>query len=137
MKANNRRRFPFLLLPLLLVAALLAGSTAAVAFPWLGVALDVAGIVLKSPPPTSASLKQQTSRRLATLSNSVNGARVNGAEPGVWTHDWDAAAEAAKRTGMPVFALFTGSDWCPWCKVLERQVFEKKEWRVWARKNDL
>ena len=65
----------------------------------------------------------------------VNGARVDGAEPGEWTHDWDAAAAAAERTGMPVFVLFTGSDWCPWCKVLDRQVFSRDEWSAWARDN--
>ena len=94
-------------IPALLLATLLAGGAAATAFPW----------------------------RSAEAPGSVNGARVDGAEPGEWTHDWDAAAEAAKRTGMPVFALFTGSDWCPWCKILDRQVFAKEEWSTWARKN--
>lgn len=61
--------------------------------------------------------------------------RVDGAEPGEWTHDWEAAAAAANETGMPVFANFTGSDWCPWCKVLERQVFAQPEWIEWARRN--
>ena len=62
----------------------------------------------------------------------VNGARVDGAEPGEWTHDWDAAAAAAKASGKPVFVNFTGSDWCPWCKVLESQVFSQAAWCEWA-----
>jgi hypothetical protein len=102
MKANGQAR-----LPVFLLAALLAWTAAATAFPW----------------------------RSAEARGFVNGARVDGAEPGEWTHDWEAAAEAAKRTGMPVFALFTGSDWCPWCKILDRQVFAKEEWRAWAREN--
>ena len=65
----------------------------------------------------------------------VNGIRVDGAEPGEWTHDWDAATTAAKEKGMPVFVNFTGSDWCPWCKILERQVFSQQEWSSWARRN--
>lgn len=65
----------------------------------------------------------------------VNGARVDGAEPGEWTHDWDAATAAAERTGLPLFVLFTGSDWCPWCKILDRQVFSTDEWSAWARGN--
>lgn len=65
----------------------------------------------------------------------VNGARVDGAEPGEWTHDWDAATAAAERTGRPLFVLFTGSDWCPWCKILDRQVFSTDEWAAWAREN--
>lgn len=62
----------------------------------------------------------------------VNGARVDGATPGEWTHDWDAATAAARKDGKPVFVNFTGSDWCPWCKVLERQVFSQAEWGAWA-----
>ena len=62
----------------------------------------------------------------------VNGARVDGAEPGEWTHDWDAATAAAKRDGKPVFVNFTGSDWCGWCKLLKRQVFSQPEWGEWA-----
>ena len=65
----------------------------------------------------------------------VNGARVDGAEPGEWTHDWDAATAAAKKDGKPVFVNFTGSDWCPWCKVLERQVFSQAAWGEWAGNN--
>lgn len=65
----------------------------------------------------------------------VNGIRVDGADPGEWTHDWDAAATAARETSMPVFVNFTGSDWCPWCKILERQVFSQPEWNFWARRN--
>ena len=62
----------------------------------------------------------------------VNGARVDGAEPGEWTHDWDAATAAAKKDGKPVFVNFTGSDWCGWCKLLKRQVFTQPEWGAWA-----
>lgn len=64
-----------------------------------------------------------------------NTIRIDGASPGEWTHDWDAATSAAKETGLPVFVNFTGSDWCPWCKVLARQVFSQPEWSEWARKN--
>jgi thiol-disulfide isomerase/thioredoxin len=69
--------------------------------------------------------------------NSVRAPRIrtDGAEPGEWTHDWDAATAAARETGMPVFVNFTGSDWCPWCKILERQVFSQPEWISWARRN--
>ena len=68
----------------------------------------------------------------ATAAEYVNGARVDGAEPGEWTHDWDAATAAAKKDGKPVFVNFTGSDWCGWCKLLKRQVFTQSEWGAWA-----
>lgn len=62
----------------------------------------------------------------------VNGVRVDGAAPGEWTHDWDAAIAAAKESGMPVFVNFTGSDWCGWCKLLKRLVFSQPDWSAWA-----
>lgn len=65
----------------------------------------------------------------------VNGIRVDGAELGEWTHDWEAATAAAKASGKPVFANFTGSDWCGWCKLLKRRVFTQPEWRAWAAAN--
>ena len=68
----------------------------------------------------------------AAAAEYVNGARVDGAEPGEWTHDWDAATAAAKKDGKPVFVNFTGSDWCGWCKLLKRQVFTQPEWGAWA-----
>ncbi len=62
----------------------------------------------------------------------VNGVRVDGAAPGEWTHDWDAAVAGAKESGKPLFVNFTGSDWCGWCKLLKRQVFSQPEWCAWA-----
>ena len=35
----------------------------------------------------------------------------------------------------PVFAFFTGSDWCGWCKKLQADVFAKPEFIAWAKKN--
>ena len=65
----------------------------------------------------------------------VNDVRVDGAELGKWTHDWDAAAAAAKKDGSPIFVNFTGSDWCGWCKLLKSKVFSQPEWMTWASRN--
>jgi protein disulfide-isomerase len=40
-----------------------------------------------------------------------------------WLEDYKEAVEQSKRTGKPILALFTGSDWCGWCKKLEEEVF--------------
>ncbi len=37
--------------------------------------------------------------------------------------DLDAAFERAKASGKLVYACFSGSDWCGWCKKLEMEVF--------------
>lgn len=55
-----------------------------------------------------------------------------------WLQDYDKAIEkAAITSGDPkqgaqlVMALFTGSDWCPFCQALETEVFQAKDFRLW------
>lgn len=46
--------------------------------------------------------------------------------------DYDAALARAKSAGTPMFVLFTGSDWCIWCKRLEAEVLSKPEFLDFA-----
>ena len=43
------------------------------------------------------------------------------------TDDLDAAIAASKKSGKTVYAVFSGSDWCYWCKVLEQGYLSKKD----------
>ncbi len=47
----------------------------------------------------------------------------------------DEAYAESKRTGKPIMANFTGSDWCGWCKKLSAAVFDKEEFKNWADEN--
>ena len=60
---------------------------------------------------------------------------TTGARVGVWTQDYDAAVALAKTNNLPLLLNFTGSDWCGWCKLMDRQVFSKAEWEKWAKEN--
>ena len=51
---------------------------------------------------------------------------------GVWTDDYDAALALAAEKRLPVFLNFTGSDWCPFCKLMNQQVFSTPEWNDYA-----
>ena len=42
-----------------------------------------------------------------------------------WYTDVAAAQQVARDEGKDVLMLFTGSDWCPPCQALEREVFAK------------
>lgn len=53
----------------------------------------------------------------------------------VWYTDLMKASEFSISSNRPVFAFFTGSDWCGWCKKLQKDVFSKPEFIVWANKN--
>ena len=52
-----------------------------------------------------------------------------------WEVDVNKAYEISKKTGKPIMANFTGSDWCGWCKKLKAEVFDKEEFKTWADKN--
>jgi len=57
---------------------------------------------------------------------------LEGALPGRWTMDYDAAKQVAAEKKLPVLLNFTGSDWCGWCKLMDREVFSKSTWIAYA-----
>ena len=65
------------------------------------------------------------------------------AAPSHWlkgpTPDWyihlDDAVAAAKRTGRKIYALRTGSDWCPPCKYLEKTILSTSKFKKFAKNN--
>lgn len=52
-----------------------------------------------------------------------------------WMVNIEQAHEESVRTGKPIMANFTGSDWCGWCKRLTASVFSKQEFKDWAAEN--
>ncbi len=52
-----------------------------------------------------------------------------------WHTNIGEVHELSRVTNKPVFAFFTGSDWCIWCKKLQKEVFAKPEFIEWANKN--
>lgn len=52
-----------------------------------------------------------------------------------WHTDINQAHALSESTQKPVFAFFTGSDWCGWCHKLQRDVFAKPEFVSWAKDN--
>ena len=60
---------------------------------------------------------------------------VSGHAADEWLIKYDDAIAAAKKTGHPILADFTGSDWCGPCIKLKEEVFDTKEFKEWAAKN--
>ena len=52
-----------------------------------------------------------------------------------WYTDIVQAQQVSDSTDRPIFAFFTGSDWCGWCHKLQRDVFQKSEFAEWANSN--
>ena len=61
-----------------------------------------------------------------SLSAAVSTTALAGPTKG-WTADYEAALEQAKKENKSVLLEFTGSDWCPPCKFMAKNVFTKKE----------
>ena len=52
-----------------------------------------------------------------------------------WLTNIEKAKELAKKEKKTVLVEFTGSDWCPPCKALKKNVFNSKEFAAYAKKN--
>ncbi len=52
-----------------------------------------------------------------------------------WLTDMSKALDTAKTQKKSVLINFTGSDWCGYCKKLESEVFQTKEFADYAEKN--
>jgi protein disulfide-isomerase len=50
-----------------------------------------------------------------------------------WLGNVETAKEKAKQENKFIALFFTGSDWCPWCMKLKREVFEQPEFADFAR----
>jgi len=57
------------------------------------------------------------------------------AEPKGWTDNYAQAVAKAKAEKKYVLLDFTGSDWCGFCKVLDKEVFSTPHFESWAKKN--
>merc|ERR1719204_1949320 len=58
----------------------------------------------------------------------------SGAEFGVWSQDWEACKALCRSDpDAGVIMNFTGSDWCGWCKLMDKNVFALQEWKDEAR----
>lgn len=54
-------------------------------------------------------------------------ATLASAEETIWTSDLPAAKAKALKEGKTLFIVFTGSDWCSGCKMLENEILSKPE----------
>jgi thioredoxin-related protein len=53
----------------------------------------------------------------------------------LWQTDLTAALKTAKTEKKLVLVDFTGSDWCPWCIKLHKEVFDTSEFTTYAKAN--
>jgi protein disulfide-isomerase len=66
------------------------------------------------------------------IENEANGQEV---DEGIWLTDYEQALSVAKEHDLPVLINFSGSDWCGWCIKLMDEVFDKEEFKAYAKEN--
>ena len=52
-----------------------------------------------------------------------------------WLTNYAEAQQEAKSQNKLLLMDFTGSDWCGWCIMLEKEVFSKPEFKEYASRN--
>ncbi|MBE7629717.1 thioredoxin family protein [Tenacibaculum piscium] len=46
-----------------------------------------------------------------------------------WEQSFDTAIKKAKKENKPVLVFFTGSDWCPPCQTIDRELFNTDKFK--------
>ncbi|MEO1842887.1 MAG: thioredoxin family protein [Akkermansiaceae bacterium] len=72
---------------------------------------------------------------LALSAQAGDKVQLEGAKLGHWTMDFDSATKLAAEKKVPLMLNFTGSDWCGWCKLMDKNVFAEAEWKKFAAEN--
>lgn len=95
-------------------------------FPLLAV---IGGALLALPGCGQRSESVDSSSTQATPST-----QTTPSKPG-WITSYDQGQQEAKANNKLVLLDFTGSDWCGWCILLDREVFSKPQFKEYASKN--
>ncbi|MDB4537429.1 thioredoxin family protein [Akkermansiaceae bacterium] len=65
----------------------------------------------------------------------ISTASIGIASAGDFKTDFEAAKAEAAKTQKAMLVIFTGSDWCPPCKALHKNIFSKEEFVKGAEKD--
>ena len=52
-----------------------------------------------------------------------------------WETDYEVAKSRAEKENKSILINFTGSDWCGWCKKLDKEVFRTDDFNVFVNDN--
>lgn len=82
------------------------------------------------PKPGNPGARRPESERNAASASSQTAApqrnKAGTSTPEGWEDDYYAAKETARKSGKRIFIVFSGSDWCGFCRKLERELLSRK-----------
>lgn len=82
----------------------------------------------------SCSKKQTAENKSESKAESKTQSLVAAAKQG-WLTSYEQAQKEAQAKNRLLLMDFTGSDWCGWCIMLDKEVFSKPEFKEYASKN--
>jgi protein disulfide-isomerase len=89
----------------------------------------------RGPEPVDSSSPQTApSPESAPSTQTASSNQAPPSKPG-WITDYEQGQQEAKANNRLVLLDFTGSDWCGWCKLLDREVFSNPQFKEYASKN--
>ncbi len=82
----------------------------------------------------NSRMKTLLSRFAAPLAVLLLSAVLVSAKPG-WGDDYKKGLAQGGSEKKLILLDFTGSDWCPWCIKLDKEIFSQKEFKDYAKDN--
>ena len=52
-----------------------------------------------------------------------------------WVQSFDDAVALSESSRKPIMLVFSGSDWCSYCQLLDHEVFRTPEFEAWSNDN--
>ena len=83
----------------------------------------------------SCSKKQTTETKTTEAKTEKKPENTVAAAKSGWLTNYDQAQKEAQSKNRLLLMDFTGSDWCGWCIMLDKEVFSKSEFKEYASKN--
>jgi protein disulfide-isomerase len=83
---------------------------------------------------TVSCSKRATAQDSSSPKDSSPAKDPSSAKPG-WLTSYEQAQQEAKANHKLMLMDFTGSDWCGWCIILDKEVFSKPKFQEYASKN--
>jgi protein disulfide-isomerase len=88
----------------------------------------------RSESVDSSSTQPPPPAQTAPATQTVPSNQATPSKPG-WMTSYEEGQQEAKANNKLVLLDFTGSDWCGWCILLDREVFSKPKFKEYASKN--
>ena len=83
----------------------------------------------------SCSKKQTTETKTTEAKTEKKPENTVAAAKSGWLTSYEQAQKEAQSKNRLLLMDFTGSDWCGWCIMLDKEVFSKPEFKEYANKN--